>query len=1018
MALRDILLSGSANRQTIIHFPNGEREDIYGGIYSGSMKLNRILCKSSNLKYGECNAASFQAQIADISDLSGVKIYVYQKIGMETVPLFTGIIDSCKAERNKSYRKLVAYDEIYSVGSKNIVSWYNDLFKKNASYTLKQFRDSFFLHIGIEQENTELINDTVTIEKTIETDSLKAGDVMYAICQINACFGNMTPEGKVRYVDLDAGETHDISDNIRNTTSYEEYVTKTIDKLMVLSDKDELNVSVGSGDNTYTIKGNFLIYGYETENLRTVAGRIFQKIRYMSYRPADIKTILSEINIQSGDKIIITDNNISFTTYVLKESFQGAQLLMQTIQAYGQEEYADVINDVNGDIKELKLKQSSILSALQTEYLKAETAELTYLKSTELTTIEADIKNAIIGSLSAEFATVDYLEANYAQLNLANVEKATIGTVLADVGLITEATIVNGHVTGYLDSVNINANSITAGDLSVERLIMRGSENSVVYALNNITGALQAQNVDTINGEVLTQRTVTADRLVAKSITASEIAAGTLTANEINVANIFGNSAVLNTLISQSAFINAVSANSVVVGAGKSAELAKKMANGKLMHNDAMFMNGDNGVAVYNQLHNGNVTVTRVLKSSYNMTSCPTTSNYIIRIQTTGAASPKHGGFVRSFYSRPNAVFIIKYLINLPKGYYLKAASNSMGTGFVDEFIGDTEGAGTWKEYYRMTTCGETGSFSTGGYVYIEGSKTPTSSSPLVWYLGAIYTYDVTDANPIDGWLYQDTTLIDGGKIYTGTVTADAIAANAVTTAKLAANAVTADKLSVSSLSAITANLGTVTAGTIKMKNVEDKTAYITYEDKGGYSNQIGAYGMTLHADRENTSVGAGYMIMQAQYDEAAIVISRYATDYTTDIAPGWGMFSHRLSVGGYNNTAYALSAKSIIAQSIVTESGANLSDINDRLKNLTFYADTATTPSATGSYKAIRTLPSGFTVNNTYIIAIMIQRSDTAAWQAMDGQISAYIADTHLYVYVGNSFWANRPMKILFARR
>lgn len=202
------------------------------------------------------------------------------------------------------------------------------------------------------------------------------------------------------------------------------------------------------------------------------------------------------------------------------------------------------------------------------------------------------------------------------------------------------------------------------------------------------------------------------------------------------------------------------------------------------------------------------------------------------------------------------------------------------------------------------------------------------------------------------------------------------------------------------------------------MKNVEDKTAYITYEDKGGYSNQIGAYGMTLHADRENTSVGAGYMIMQAQYDEAAIVISRYATDYTTDIAPGWGIFSHRLSVGGYNNTAYALSAKSIIAQSIVTESGANLSDINDRLKNLTFYADTATTPSATGSYKAIRTLPSGFTVNNTYIIAIMIQRSDTAAWQAMDGQISAYIADTHLYVYVSDSFWANRPMKILFARR
>ncbi len=769
----------------------------------------------------------------------------------------------------------------------------------------------------------------------------------------------------------------------------------------------EVSYTKGSGTGI-TISNPFMT--------KAIMENVWQQIQGYTYRPA-------EINVKSGNPCIDQWDSYSYGIYniicaCIEHKYDGG--VQNTITSHGESETeADIgFKGPTAIVLERYAAEFVLVNEALVHKLSVDEADIKYLKSAELTTIEADIKNAIIGSLSAEFATVDYLEANYAQLNLANVEKATIGTVLADVGLITEATIVNGHVTGYLDSVNINANSITAGDLSVERLIMRGNENSVVYALNNITGALQAQNVDTINGEVLTKRTVTADRLVAKSITASEIAAGTLTANEINVANIFGNSAVLNTLISQSAFINAVSANSVVVGAGKSAELAKKMANGKLMHNDAMFMNGDNGVAVYNQLHNGNVTVTRVLKSSYNMTSCPTTSNYIIRIQTTGAASPKHGGFVRSFYSRPNAVFIIKYLINLPKGYYLKAASNSMGTGFVDEFIGNTEGTGTWKEYYRMTTCGETGSFSTGGYVYIEGSKTPTSSSPLVWYLGAIYTYDVTDANPIDGWLYQDTTLIDGGKIYTGTVIADAIAANAVTTAKLAANAVTADKLSVSSLSAITANLGTVTAGTIKMKNVEDKTAYITYEDKGGYSNQIGAYGMTLHADRENTSVGAGYMIMQAQYDEAAIVISRYATDYSTDIAPGWGMFSHRLSVGGYNNTAYALSAKSIIAQSIVTESGANLSDINDRLKNLTFYADTATTPSATGSYKAIRTLPSGFTVNNTYIISIMIQRSDTAAWQAMDGQISAYIADTHLYVYVGNSFWANRPMKILFARR
>lgn len=750
-----------------------------------------------------------------------------------------------------------------------------------------------------------------------------------------------------------------------------------------------------------------------------IADNVYNSLNGYSYRPANI-SMLDDIRIDPWDtiKIVYFDGNTYIIpTMVLEHSFSNCET---KITAVGKSEIENEYSYTGPIMTALERTQTELLVANRVIATKVD-AE--WVQANTITADKLEATNARVGVLEANSLTVTQADLKYANIQLgnidiANINKASIGNLFAEVGLLTSAIIQNGHVTGYLDSVEVNADSITAGTLITDRLVFRGQEKSIIYELNNITGALQSVQSDTLNGEILTDRSITVDKIVAKSITANEIAAGTLTANELNVANVFGNSAVLNTLTSQSAFINAVSTNSVVVGAGKSAELAKKMVNGKLLHNDPMFMSGDNGVAVYNQLHNGNVTVIRVLKSSYNITSCPTTSNYIIRIQTTGAASPKHGGFVRSFYSRPNAVFIIKYLINLPKGYYLKAASNSMGTGFTDEFIGDTEGTGTWKEYYRMTTCGETGTFSTGGYVYIEGSGTPTSSSPLVWYLGAIYTYDVTDANPIDGWLYQDTTLIDGGKIYTGTVTADAIAANAVTTAKLAANAVTADKLSVSSLSAITANLGTVTAGIIKMKNVEDKTAYITYEDKGGYSNQIGAYGMTLHADRENTSVGAGYMIMQAQYDEAAIVISRYATDYSTDIAPGWGMFSHRLSVGGYNNTAYALSAKSIIAQSIVTESGANLDDINDRLKNLTFYADTATTPSATGSYKAIRTLPSGFTVNNTYIIAIMIQRSDTAAWQAMDGQISAYIADTHLYVYVGNSFWANRPMKILFARR
>ena len=82
----------------------------------------------------------------------------------------------------------------------------------------------------------------------------------------------------------------------------------------------------------------------------------------------------------------------------------------------------------------------------------------------------------------------------------------------------------------------------------MERLEIRGSTNSIVYGLNNITGALQAQNVDTLNGEILTPRTITADRIVANSITGNEIAARTIIANNIVSGSITGNEIAAGTI--------------------------------------------------------------------------------------------------------------------------------------------------------------------------------------------------------------------------------------------------------------------------------------------------------------------------------------------------------------------------------------------------------------------------------------------------------------------------------------
>lgn len=169
--------------------------------------------------------------------------------------------------------------------------------------------------------------------------------------------------------------------------------------------------------------------------------------------------------------------------------------------------------------------------------------------------------------------------------------------------------------------------------------------------------------------------------------------------------------------------------------------------NGKMLYKGPEFKKGLNGVYKYTNSSNvdpdyiaSKLTVERVTKPS----DAPTQSGYCLKVTCKAAQTPGYGGVVQSIQSRANAVFMQKIIAKIPVGYKINTGSNSMGTGYTDTWLTPTEGTGKYTTYLRKVVCGATGTFSTGGHVYITGNPAPTESAPLEWYIAYMTAFDMT----------------------------------------------------------------------------------------------------------------------------------------------------------------------------------------------------------------------------------------------------------------------------------
>lgn len=349
--------------------------------------LTETLCDSSELKFGSClpNQISFVGREIPAS-IKGKRLHPVEILeGNEDDPFeygtYTVYSDVPTSDRTK--RQITAYDAMYDIINADVKSWYAGL---TFPMTLKAFRDSFFAHLGIAQKETALVNDEMTVNKTLNTESssesnvtevesISGKTVIEAICEINGVFGNVDRDGLFEYVELKpiadplypARDLYPINSLLPRkpgtlivpmegnyiTFDYEDYNSNAITHLEIRTSDDSAGITVGKSGNSYVISGNFLVSDKIGSELESIAENTLSVIKKVSYTPIKSSTCVGNPCIELGDAIRFNTSRDTVESYVLQRTLTGIQSKRDNITSHGTEIHSTKVNSIKDTISNL-----------------------------------------------------------------------------------------------------------------------------------------------------------------------------------------------------------------------------------------------------------------------------------------------------------------------------------------------------------------------------------------------------------------------------------------------------------------------------------------------------------------------------------------------------------------------------------------------------------------------------------------------------------------------------------------
>ncbi|GEM_PF-1992995 len=365
----------------------------------GKVEIQETCTNSEDIKIGSCIASILKFNLTnkgqnidflnnDISVQVGIKIP--STCEFEFVPMGIFTFDNID-DKDERVFKITARDRM-KLFDKDCTE-----FLKTRAYpiTLWTLTQQLSNYVGVELENTSIVNGNYAIEENFSVENITGQQILSWIGEVSASFINFNRYGKLVFKTF-TSITNNVTDKDYINIDIAKYTVPQITRLQIAVQENDLGVIVGSGNITYSIINNPLLYTKSGEQIIQVANNILAQLQILpSYAPVKAYG-KGNPAIETGDIFKInTLKGQQINVFVMDRKFVYQKSFRDTYQSFG-----------TSAVGEKRIVQSSTLQLKGKMNILTRTLEENRLKVADLETGYNEIVQTV-DELSIEVAEID-----------------------------------------------------------------------------------------------------------------------------------------------------------------------------------------------------------------------------------------------------------------------------------------------------------------------------------------------------------------------------------------------------------------------------------------------------------------------------------------------------------------------------------------------------------------------------------------------------------------------------------